>query len=124
MPKVICSLPNASESISGVRFSPQENGVISDDVSEDVAAMFLAIPGYTLAPGESAPPQEVSAPAAAASSEQAKDDIVALRAKAEALGIRVDNRWKESRLHTEIKAAEDELAAAGKAADVGDDDQF
>lgn len=121
MPKVICSLPNASDFISGVRFAPHALGVISEEISSDVAEMFTVIPGYSMAASEDALP---SSGERAAAGEQAKDDIVALRAKAEALGIRVDNRWKESRLHTEIKAAEDELAAAGKAADVGDDDQF
>lgn len=46
--KIICTLPNASDLINGVKFAPHEDGtVISEDVSSEVAANFLEIPGYT-----------------------------------------------------------------------------
>lgn len=46
MARVICSLPNAAEDISGVRFTPADGGMLSDDISEDQAAYFASIPGY------------------------------------------------------------------------------
>lgn len=46
MPKVICTLPNASASINGVKFMPHERGVISDAISDTQAEAFLSIPGY------------------------------------------------------------------------------
>lgn len=46
MPKVICTLPNASSLINGVVFSPHKLGVISDDIDQDTADDFLEIDGY------------------------------------------------------------------------------
>src|SRR5690606_21408172 len=51
--KVICTLPNASELISGVRFVSHAEGMISEEISEEVAARFLCIPGYKPAPAKS-----------------------------------------------------------------------
>jgi hypothetical protein len=39
-------LPNADGLINGVRFLPHKLGVISEDISEEVAAEFLKIDGY------------------------------------------------------------------------------
>lgn len=40
--------PNASTLISGVRFAPDPDGggMVSEDISEERAAHFLAVPGY------------------------------------------------------------------------------
>lgn len=48
MPKVICTRPNASTNINGVNFTPTEDGtgVISDEISTEVAELFLSIDGY------------------------------------------------------------------------------
>jgi hypothetical protein len=46
MPKVICTLPNASASISGVAFVPHELGVVSEEIEQDRADAFLRIDGY------------------------------------------------------------------------------
>jgi len=46
MPKVICTLPNASTSINGVAFGPHELGVISEEIEQDRAETFLRIDGY------------------------------------------------------------------------------
>lgn len=46
MAKVICTLPNASRRINGVTFSPDRNQMVSEDVSDDVAAHFASIKGY------------------------------------------------------------------------------
>ncbi|SAK98725.1 hypothetical protein AWB80_07576 [Caballeronia pedi] len=48
MAKVICSLPNASELISGVKFVTHKLGMISEEIEDDVAAMFTSIKGYVL----------------------------------------------------------------------------
>lgn len=49
MPKVICTLPNASEEISGVRFSPHESGgMVSEEISEEMASHFASVPGYAM----------------------------------------------------------------------------
>ena len=49
MPKVICSLPNASEFINGVRFVTHKLGMISEEVEQEVADFFARITGYSLA---------------------------------------------------------------------------
>lgn len=50
MAKVICEAPNASALINGVTFSPfAEGGMLSEDVDDDTAEAFCAIPGYRLA---------------------------------------------------------------------------
>lgn len=46
MPKVICTLPNAATEISGVKFTPADGGVRSEDITAEQLASFLAIPGY------------------------------------------------------------------------------
>lgn len=49
MPKVICTLENASDEISGVKFTPHpDGGVVSEEISEDQAAAFTSVPGYAL----------------------------------------------------------------------------
>lgn len=101
MPKVICTLENASELINGVRFVSHADGMISENVSDEVHASFLEIPGYV--------------PAQAADSE-----LDALRARAAELGIEVGARWQAKRLKDEIKAAEDELATKNPPAPPGD----
>lgn len=96
MPKVICKLPNASEKISGVNFTQHpdgaEFGMVSEEISQDQADVFASIPGYEL----------VGAP---------DKELVDLRAQAEALGIKVDQRWKPARLRQEIKAVQDDPSA-------------
>lgn len=48
MARVICILPNASESISGVTFAPCRGGMLSDEIDDGVAERFARIPGYRL----------------------------------------------------------------------------
>jgi hypothetical protein len=99
MAKVICTLPNASELISGVKFVAHELGVISEEIADDVAAGFAAIKGYFV---------EGDEPGGDAG---ASDDLDALKARATELGIEVKSAWKAPRLKAEIKRAEE---AAGK----------
>ncbi|MGR9108260.1 MAG: hypothetical protein ACU843_15170 [Gammaproteobacteria bacterium] len=60
--KVICELPNASDMISGVKFSSVDGVHISEAISEEMAEHFLKIPGYkeseeTIKPSETEDPR-------------------------------------------------------------------
>ena len=55
MPKVLCALPTASAEINGVAFTPADGGMLSEELSADRAAGFLAIPGYVEHAEEPAP---------------------------------------------------------------------
>ncbi|WP_175787429.1 hypothetical protein [Burkholderia anthina] len=82
MAKVLCRLPNASEAINGVKFISHKLGMLSEEIDDDVAAVFLKIDGYVKhsatvkqevpaqAPAPAAPPPAApvapAAPAAAA----------------------------------------------------------
>lgn len=49
MQRVVCSLPNASTLINGVKFaSLAEGGMLSEEIDDGVAEGFCRIPGYTL----------------------------------------------------------------------------
>lgn len=69
MPKVICTRPNASTEINGVKFTVLEDGsgVISEEISAEAAELFLSIPGYHAegdAPGGEGGEKQPEAPAA------------------------------------------------------------
>ena len=99
MPKVICTLPNASELISGVKFISHKDGMISEEVSEEVAATFTEIPGYVVA---GAVPEE-DAQAGHAGADDAHDAEAHKHAKAAAR-----------------KKAKEEAAAAAQAGHAGE----
>lgn len=70
MAKVICTLANASTKINGVSFTADRGQMISDDISDEMAAAFAAIPGYEIvgakkaaAAGKGAKPDETPPPA-------------------------------------------------------------
>jgi hypothetical protein len=44
--RVLCTLRNASENINGVDFVATDGGMLSAEVSPEVAAGFLRVPGY------------------------------------------------------------------------------
>lgn len=46
--RVRCTRPNAAELISGVRFKPSDDGMISEEMPDDQAQVFLAIDGYSV----------------------------------------------------------------------------
>jgi len=50
MSRVVCTLPNASQLINGVRFASlgDGGGMLSEDIPDHIADAFLGIPGYTL----------------------------------------------------------------------------
>jgi hypothetical protein len=48
MPKVLCTLPNASTKINGVAFVTHKLGMISEEIDDAVAKQFAAIRGYEI----------------------------------------------------------------------------
>ena len=127
MPKVLCTLPNASEEISGVKFVSHANGMLSEDVTDEVAANFASIPGYEIvgakvkatapapADNDDAAAEKAQADAAAEAAEKASAkaaEKAALLAKAEALGVSVKGNWSIERLTSEVNAAAEAKAAA------------
>lgn len=48
MARVICNLENAGGLINGVKFTEDRGQMISEEVPDEVAANFAAIPGYAL----------------------------------------------------------------------------
>lgn len=84
MPKVICNLPNASDEISGVKFSLMEDGRrISDEIDASVAARFASISGYELDEVDDLPPVKTPEPVKAAEPVKAKSTAKAEKAAAE-----------------------------------------
>lgn len=57
MARVRSVLPNQPEECSGVRFSGVPGNMVSEEVSEDVAAHFCMVPGFMLV--EEAQPTQV-----------------------------------------------------------------
>lgn len=105
MPKVLCTLPNASEEINGVKFTSHAKGMVSENVADDVAAAFAEVPGYEIV-GES---KKTDADEAAARA--------ALAEKAEALGVAVKPAWGAAKIEAAIEAAEKAALAAAVGAD-------
>lgn len=48
MAKVLCKLPNASTNINGVRFVTHRDGMISEEIDDEVALNFSNINGYEI----------------------------------------------------------------------------
>lgn len=123
MSKIICTLENASNLINGIKFEPAEGveGLVSDEVSESVAALFLSIPGYVLygadgEAGDDAKTAEQTAPAApvepAAPAETPAQRKARLKAE------------KEAAEKAEAERKEAEEAAANADTDNGDNEVF
>lgn len=118
MVQVICTLPNASDEISGVKFSAHDEGMISEEVSQEVADGFLEISnGYKLAGDVKTAKQP---------SDEDKAARDALLVKAAALGLTVNTRWSLTTLADRVAAAEAEAAeklAAEEAAKAAEQQQ-
>lgn len=97
MAKVLCTRQNASEEINGVKFEQTDEGMLSEEITDEQAAAFCKIPGYAL---------EDEGDAGA--------ELADLTAKATELGIAVKANWKAQRLTAEIKRAEEAAAAKTK----------
>jgi hypothetical protein len=50
MPRVVCTLPNASHLINGIRFASlgDAGGMVSEEIPDHIAEGFLGIRGYEL----------------------------------------------------------------------------
>ncbi len=92
--QVICDLPNASLEISGVKFTPlDDGGVLSEPISDEQAEAFISIPGYSLyhAAGSDEPPappaghpEKPLTKAQLAAKKKAEEEAAAKRAEEEA----------------------------------------
>lgn len=60
MPRIICKRSNASVLISGVSFEKCDSGMISEEVSQEVADRFTVISGYEIAGLEEVAPKKPS----------------------------------------------------------------
>ena len=97
--RILCTLPNASNCISGVAFEQIDGGVLSEEIDEQAAELFLSVPGF------------------AAYQEGGEDagEFARLQTEAEALGIKVKGNWKIARLSAEIENAKAAAASAAAA---------
>ena len=91
MARVLCTLPNASDLISGVKFEPSEDpaGMLSVHVDPDVAEQFAAVPGYVVTDSGPVPVAPIAAaapavPAAPIVAEPAVDVVIPPAADAQA----------------------------------------
>ncbi len=120
MPKVLCTLPNASTLISGVAFTAHANGMLSEDVSEGVAAEVSAVPGYEVvgsvdrvAEAAALAAEQAEQAAAASAAEAEKADLLA---RADAVKLKTKGNWSIERLKSEVESAESAAEAAALAA--------
>lgn len=97
MPKVLCTLPNASEEIGGIKFTQHAKGMLSEDIGDDEAARLASIDGYTIVGGKDG---------SGTGGDGGGDDKDALLAKAKEIGLAVKGTWGVDRLKSEIEAAE------------------
>lgn len=75
--KVICTLENAADRISGVKFTALEGGgKISEEISAEKAEAFASIPGYELVDAP-VPQQKPVAPTKASKKAEAKAETKA-----------------------------------------------
>jgi hypothetical protein len=63
--KILSKLPNTSGTVNGVRFFPHELGMLSEEIEEEVALIFLKIEGYVRLVPTKTEKQEAEAAAAA-----------------------------------------------------------
>lgn len=116
MPKVLCTLPNASEEIGGIKFFAHAKGMLSEDLSDEQATRLASIQGYEIVGGK--------APDAGDDGADKDAERADLLARAEAIGFKVKGNWSLERLKTEVEAAEkaqaEAAAAAAAAANAGE----
>jgi hypothetical protein len=84
--RVICTLPNAGERISGVQFEKTDGGMLSASIPADTAAAFARIPGYVLVE-EVAPEPEPDPAAGVSPAHRAAAELERRRRKAGAESI-------------------------------------
>lgn len=75
--KVICTLENAADRISGVKFTARDDGgKISEEISAEKAEAFASIPGYELV-DEPVAPQKPATPTKASKKAEPKAETKA-----------------------------------------------
>lgn len=108
--KIICTLPNCSERLNGpvegesVQFVPHIKGMISEEVSDEVADYFLSVPGFIKATRGAARPADEEDDQPSNADEDA--EIRALVERAKAVNLTIGDRWKLPRLRAEVEKAE------------------
>ena len=112
---VICTLPNASDNISGVAFEPHEpTGVITvSPVDATVAARFARIPGYEVVDLDAKP---VTEGVSLGRGRVAKSDIEAWTAEIEKLGGSVPEGAKAKEIFALLTSLREKAAEAPNAA--------
>lgn len=123
MPRVLCKLPNASSSINGVSFvSHADGGMVSADLSDEQAAAFAEIPGYSIVGAPAVVTGSAgSAPAGGQQPDPDAEELARLRARGVELAIPNAAQMGIKRLRELVPAAE--KAAADKAAGTGEQPQ-
>lgn len=101
MPKVICTLPNASELIDGIRFVSHKDGMVSEEISDAQVQRLVSIKGFSVIVKESKA-EKAAREAAEREAEKAAEDQAARDA--------ADNKAAE-------KLAADKAAVDKKAAE-------
>ena len=64
MSMIKCTLPNASNLISGIAFSDVADGVVSGELTDDELALFVGIQGYEVVTDDAAEQAAIAAQAA------------------------------------------------------------
>lgn len=57
--QILCTRPNASTNINGVAFHETEAGMLSEEISQELADMFIGIPGYEVVPAAAKPSESI-----------------------------------------------------------------
>lgn len=113
--KVTCTLPNAGEEISGVKFAAIDGAVVAEGLSDEDAALFDGIPGYTVEDEDGDNKPITAAQKKAAAAKAAAEEAEAAAAKAKANEEAKAKGAAETSEKTETNAKPESDAAASAA---------
>lgn len=120
MPKVICTLPHASELINGVKFElVPDTGMVSEEIDLATAERFASIQGYYLVDSDAAAKTEAEAKLKAeqeakqAADAEAKQKAEAEKAKADEQAKAKAEAEKQKAKPSKAAKADEEKADAG-----------
>lgn len=124
MAQVLCTRENASTLINDVKFTQTDTGMLSEDISDEVAANFLEVPGYELV-GEKSLNDE-KPPVNKKLDPEIEKLHAELTERAAAVGLEVNTRWSMKTFAERVAAAEaeaaDQAAAEANKQDAGNTD--
>ena len=127
MPKIICTLANASTEINGIAFVPHDDGIgviSADDVKEPAYSLLLSIPGY-IADGvsDTEPPKVEPEPV---KKETAAERKARLKAEQEAEDAAAAEKAEAERLANEeaAKVEQTDTVVAPESTDEAGDEVF